>query len=221
MKIPFETHDTIKLFYDEYLYKVTVRNALSHIFRDKNLTAAKSVLDRLQQYHDENMALQLVHFKKVENISNNTFFEAKNLYVEFLNQKDYKLRIENPRMQIYSNDITWLKNICTRFDVTELWRPADNISKFEKNVIYTDTQWAFEYKVKLGDNVDPNLAEWIVSNPDKAKAGKSCLQEIKHGRYVKGFYIYVKNEKILQLLSLFIGKIQRVDKLVYIPKTDK
>lgn len=73
----------------------------------------------------------------------------------------------------------------------------------------------------MGDNVDPNLAEWIISNKDKAKAGPVCLQEIANNGYVKGYYIYIRDEKIIQLLNLFIGNIQRIDKLVYIAKTDK
>ena len=40
--------DTIKLFYDEYPYKLVVRNSLSHIFRDKNLPNAKQEIDKLQ-----------------------------------------------------------------------------------------------------------------------------------------------------------------------------
>ena len=45
--------ETTKLFYDEYPYKLVVVNALSHIFRDKNLSRAKEDLSKLQQQFDE------------------------------------------------------------------------------------------------------------------------------------------------------------------------
>jgi hypothetical protein len=79
----------------------------------------------------------------------------------------------------------------------------------------------YEYKVTLNRGVDPALADWIRKNTGKAKAGNLCLETIEQTGYTKGFYIYVRDTKVLQLLSLFIGKVQRVDKLVYNTNIDK
>ena len=43
----------------------------------------------------------------------------------------------------------------------------------------------------------------------------------KNNGFTKGLYFYVRDEKILQLLNLFIGKIQRIDKIVSSDNSDK
>lgn len=216
-----QTYETVKLFYDEYPYKIVIRNGLVRIFREKNLAHAKSVLDNLQNMYDTNSPLQITRFRRIENISHSTFIEAKNLYIELSQNIDYKLRVENVRMQVYSHEYSWLQMLSQKFNATEFWQPRVDIDELGKNTIIVNTPPLYQYKVHLGTNVDPNLAQWIVTNPGKARAGTTCLDAIKQGHYCKGLYFYVRDDKILQLLNLFIGKVQRIDKLVYIAKTDK
>ena len=78
-----KTCETIKLFYNEYPYKVVVTNALSSIFREKNLAQAKTVLDDLQYLYEQQQPLVRVYGRREEHLSFKTFFEAKNLYIEF------------------------------------------------------------------------------------------------------------------------------------------
>ena len=213
--------ETIKLFYSEYPYKIVVSNPLSSIFREKNLAHAKTVLDDLQHLYEQQQPLVRTYGRRLEHLSLKTFFDAKNLYIEFSKKIKFKLRIENNLIHVYSHNYNWLQQLASKFNANEFWVPRIDISKFDKNTIVIDEPSIYEYKVTLGDNVDPNLAEWIISNKDKAKAGPVCLQEIANNGYVKGYYIYIRDEKIIQLLNLFIGNIQRIDKLVYIAKTDK
>lgn len=213
--------DTVKLFYDEYPYKLVVRNSLSHIFRDKNLPNAKQEIDKLQDFLVKGQPLTRTTYLRSETVELQTFLEAQKLYIEFNQFTDYKLRIENPLMQIYSHNYEWLVNITRRVkNCVELWEPNSKV-QLEPNVILTDKPSIFEYKVTLGLEVDPGLATWITANPDKAKAGATCLKEIANKGYTRDFYIYIRDEKILQLLNLFVSNIARVDKLVYIAKTDK
>jgi len=216
-----KTCETVKLFYNEYPYKIVVSNPLSSIFREKNLAQAKTVLDDLQHLYEQQQPLIRSYGRRQEHLSHKTFFEAKNLYIEFSKKINFKLRIEGNIISIYSHNYSWLQHLATKFNANEFWEPRIDISKFNKNTIIIDEPSIYEYKVTLGDNVDPNLADWIISNKDKAKAGNVCLQEIANNGYVKGYYIYIRDEKIIQLLNLFIGNIQRIDKLVYIAKTDK
>ena len=106
--------ETTKLFYDIYPYKVTLKNNLGHIFRDKNLSNAKLELDQLQQKYDRGELLIRKIYLKEHVYEVDTFLEARDLYIEFCKQEDYKLRIENPFMQIYSHDYDWLQYICNK-----------------------------------------------------------------------------------------------------------
>ena len=213
--------ETTKLFYNEYPYKVVISNVLAPIFREKNLAQAKDVLDQIQSVYEENLPLVRNYGMRVEHISHKTFFDAKNLYIEFSKKLAFKLRVERCTIQVYSHEYQWLSHISKKFSATEFWAPRTDIPKLDKNIIVVSNPTEFEYKVSLGESVDPALANWILSNKDKAKAGPVCLREIANSGYVKGFYIYVRDEKVMQLLTLFIGNVQRIDKLVYIAKTDK
>lgn len=215
--------ETTKLFYDEYPYKLTVQNGLSYLFREKNLSRAKEELDLLQQQYEKGEPLERGSWHKKYPIELETFFEAKNLYIEFCKQKEFKLRISNPHMQIYAHDYEWLVMLSTKIKSSyEFWEPKQgNLSELEKNVILVNHPVDFEYKVTLGDTCDNNLTNWIKNNPKKAKAGKICLETIERNGYTRGMYFYVRDEKILQLLSLFVSKLARVDKLVYNPNIDK
>ena len=214
--------DTTKLFYDIYPYKIVVRNSLSHIFREKNLANAKTELDNLQQKLERGEPLVRIAYLKETHIEKETFFEAKNLYIEFVKQQDYKIRIERPNMQIYSHDIAWLTLLSKKIKSTiQIWEPNSNVKSLHKNEILVPVIPEYEYKVTLNEGTDPALASWIRNNPGKAKAGKLCLTTIENNYYTKGFYFYVRDTKVLQLLSLFTGKVQRIDKLVYSGNIDK
>ena len=225
----FNKCETTKLFYDEYPYKLVIVNAMSHIFRDKNLSKAKDSLSSLQQMFDQGEPLRWgppvrPYFdRRDRSIEVDTFVEAKNLYIEFSKQTDYKLRVSNPYMQIYSHDYDWLVMLSKKLKgVIELWEPrSENISQLSANTILVNTPTDYKFKVTLGYDCDPNLAEWIKKNPDKAKAGPVCLQTITRGGYTRGLYFYARDEKILQLLNLFVSSVVRIDKLVYNQKKDK
>jgi len=215
--------ETTKLFYDEYLYKLVVVNGLSYLFRDKNLSNAKEELDVLQQKYDSNEPLTRGSYGYKYPVDLDTFFEAKNIYIEFCKQRDFKLRISNPYMQIYSHDYDWLAMLALKIKSSkELWEPkAGNVSILDKNIILVNRPADYLYKVTLGYSCDKNLANWIRNNSDKVKAGNTCLETIERGGYVRGMYFYARDDKIIQLLNLFVGKLSRIDKLVYNTNIDK
>jgi|TARA_B110000240_G_C13475017_1_gene442629 hypothetical protein len=215
--------ETTKLFYDEFPYKLVINNSLSHIFRDKNLASAKEQLTILQAQYDHGEPLIWgSHFRR-STVTHSTFVEAKSLYIEFCKQIDYKLRVSNPRMNVYSHDRDWLLMLSVKINsACEFYEPSkQHLSMLSKNVILLDTIPEYEYKITLGDRCDSNLANWIVNNPDKAKAGPVCLSTIARGAYTNGLYFYARDEKILQLLNLFLSKVVRIDKLVYKSNDDK
>lgn len=211
--------ETLKLFYDEYPYKIVIYNSLSYIFRDKNLPYAKNVLDSLQYKYEKKEPLTLEQFKRILPIDTEVFFEAKNLFIELSGRTDYKLRIQNPYMQVYSLDYDWLMYLSKKIkSTTEFWEPT---CLLEKGTILVPHHKGYDYKVTLDSDVNPELATWILNNPGKVKAGKVCLDTIKRQGYTRGLYLYVRDERVLQLLSLFTGKTQRIDKLVTTLNSDK
>jgi hypothetical protein len=215
--------ETTKLFYDNYLYKIVVNNSLALLFRDKNLSRAREELDILQHKYERSEPLDSLSGFRRRTITVDEFIEAKNLYTEFCKQDDFKLRVSNPFMQIYSNDYVWLTLLSNKIKSTyEFWEPrTENLQSLDKNVILVNNPVKFKYKITLGHACDKNLADWIRKNPDKAKAGTKCLETIERSGYVRGMYFYARDEKIVQLLNLFVTKLARIDKLVYMSNIDK
>ena len=210
--------ETKKLFYDEYPYKLSLYNALGHIFREKNFKFARDELDQLQLLYERNQPLIRGSFRQ-KHYDIETFEEAKILFKELTKTDDYKIRVENPNLQLYSHNKEWLLSIAkiVRHPV-DFFEPEAVLTK---NVIVVDTPTDYSYRITLGAKVDPGLARWIEANPKLAKAGPVCMEEIKNNGYVKGLYFYVRDEKILNLVNLMLGKSSRIDKIVCKQDLDK
>jgi len=158
-------------------------------------------------------------------ITKQEFVAAKILLSELDIRDDYKIRIENPNMSIYSNNKQWIKTLIAKPLVTkEFWEPKLGTTDLlvKNNIIITDESFGFKYKITLKDRIDSQFYNWLIANPNKVKIGTTCLQSIKNSNYVRGFYMYIKDEKILQLITLMIGtSIARIDNLVYPAINDK
>lgn len=216
--------ETIKLFYDTYIYKVSLKNSLASIFRDKNLTFARDELDKLQYLYERKVyPLTITRGLRSSQVSFEEFVNAKYLLSEFEKQNDYKLRVESPTLNIYTNDENWLSTLTKNksLNIQSVYEPSAN-TILEKNTIIMDSPFPFEYKVMLRDKVDPMFANWIKANRDKIKIGSMALESIEKNSYCRGFYFFVKNDKILQLVNLMINtSIARIDKIISRAVIDK
>lgn len=201
-------------------------NALGHIFKKKDLFRSRQVLDSLQSMQDDKQPLVLSTGFRMQTVSPEVFSENKRLYRLFQRQPDYKVRVERTMMSVYSNDLTWLKAMSKVAESPlEIWAPRKGTEKAieETNVILIRNPSEYEFKITLSSKspVDPGLASWIRANPDKAKATDRCLELIERKGFPSGQFIYVRDEKVLHLISFMIDKMGRIDKLVYVDDEDK
>lgn len=203
--------ETKKLFYDEYPYKLSLRNSLGDIFRGKNFKHARDELDQLQSMYERNVPLERgIYRKRYYDIE--TFKEAKLLFQELTIKDAYMIRIENPILQLYSHDKDWLLKLSDLVkNPIDFYEPETVLFK---NEILVDTPTEYKYRITLPAKVDSSLGKWIKNNPKFAKAGPVCLEEMHNNGYVKGLYFYVRDEKILNLVSLMLGKTCRIDKII-------
>lgn len=212
--------ETFKLFYDQYLYRLVIQHPLGSIFRDKKFDNARNILDEMQTQADNGRPLEWQRgYRYIVPISTKTLATGQYLLREFtkIDFKSFKLRCESPSIGIYSNNINWLLAFTrSKLDVTSLSRPhPDIVSDLVPNVIVVKDEIQHEYKITLGGRVSTSLADWIAANRDKCKAGPKFLETVRNGRYVDGYYFYVRDEKVLQLVQLIVGgKIKRIDKFI-------
>lgn len=203
------------------MYRLTIQHNLGVIFRDKNISYAREVLDSLQlQAESGEDIIWKKSYRYSVPITQESFATAQFLLAEFTAQghDNYKLRCEHPFMNIYSNDIHWLETLKKRNLSIESFTKPDikDISNLKPNIIVTnDDPIEFEYKVTVGNQVSSGLSNWIEANPDKCKAGPKFLDDVKNNGYVSGMYFYVRDEKVLQLIQIIIGgNIKRIDKFI-------
>lgn len=210
--------ETKKLFYNEYAYKLGFYNPLAHIFREKKFKFALEELETLQKMYNNNEPLTLGSLRK-KTYTVESFFECKWLYGELQSRDNYKIRIEYPIFQIYSNDKEWLQYIGNNIESPQYF--YEPFVKLSRNIIIVSKASNYQYRITLNSKPDPSLAKWIIANPKLAKAGPVFLKEVANKGYSKGLYFYVRDDKVLGIVSLMLGSSSRIDKLVCKQDLDK
>tara|TARA_B100002019_G_scaffold290815_1_gene309375 strand:- start:9891 stop:10556 length:666 start_codon:yes stop_codon:yes gene_type:complete len=212
--------NTEKLFYDKYMLRASMYFTMAPIFREKKFNHTRDVLDDLQHQFEQGSEELIWNkgYRYSRPITVDEFQDTLNLY-NYLTSQDYNsysLRVEQMNLNWYSNDEGQLDQLIYRFKkrIVSISKPTESQKNLlEPNIILKPSK--YEFKVTVGATVDPNVAYWFEKNSDKVKIGSTFLECIKQGQYVKGFYFYVKNEKVLNLVKIVLGgEITRIDKFV-------
>lgn len=226
---------TNKLHYGKYLYKLKFQNDLASIFRTEfqrkgSLSYARMNLEIVKNSkHTSGSYLLEKRFGK-SFITESCLQDAEFLYGILIKNDDYTIRCEYKGLTLYSNDLALLENIADNITFyprhIELWKPEDsdiNLLLSNKNIIIIDKPTDYPYKVTFGNKLgNVEFGKWIDLNPDKIKAGDIFKQTCLHGGWIKGSYVYVRDEKVLFLIKMFVGdNISKIDKLIYKEDIDK
>jgi hypothetical protein len=231
--------ETKKLHYNKYLYKFEIRNELASIFRtefQKNgkLQYARSRLDECKLAREVQGYVYIPHkfSDNPKKIPLAHLLDAEKIYSILLKEHKYLVRcgIWNNNLSIYSNDLKLMNNLVDKTLEIEkyFWKPLDENVDFllrNANIIIVNKEPKFPYKVTFGNkNINgKELHSWITKNQNKVKAGDTFLHLLlEQNPYIRGLYLYVKNEHTLTLLNILAGNnITRIDKLIYKTDLDK
>ena len=219
--------ETTKLFWGKYLYKLCINNGIGTIFRDKNLSYAREVLDKLQHQYESGQPLILNSFSRETPVKELSFLDARKLYKFISRTDDWTLRIENTTTCIYTNDREWLhtlKSAINKNNLLELWEPnPDHLPHLTANTIIVDKSNGYDYKITLGPKQSDTqgFANWARSNSKQVRVGPVLMSNLENHGYVSDLYFYARDEKTVQLCNLMLSNIRRVDKLVVKSNLDK
>lgn len=221
-------YNTCKLHYGEYLYKLVLSNSLNVFFRSDlqkrgKLSYAREHLDKLTESYRNNEPLTRKVFRAEQSIPLDDYYDALDLYKILKNNNDYKIRIHPYQsITIYSNNKSLLLNIKQKMRTSnrEFWEPEEksiNLLKQKTNIELVNQKPKFPIKIYFNSKRVPrDFANWCKANTDKSRIGKIALETLESFEFLNGYYMYVRDEKILDMISLLIGHaIRRVDKLVY------
>jgi len=228
--------ETTKLHYNKYLYKLETRLYIAHILRTeiqhgKNFQYARRELNSFKarifpgsKTFQVNARFGHSHIS----IDTNEILDVERIITNLMHETDYTVRIEQSFLNIYSNNESLIDKLANTLsaDYIKVWKPSPDMIEYlqnNKNVIIVNKETEFDYKVTFGGkNVNPEMANWIVKNPNLCKCGTKLLQKIKNKNWIRVQYVYIKNDKALTLFELLAGgNISRIDKLIYKHDLDK
>jgi hypothetical protein len=213
---------------------LVLRNDLSTIFRSdfqkkEKLSFARHELDRLAEDYRHNLPLVKKAWRTNIAVATNDYFDAMTIYAALKISNEYKLRVDPySTITLFSNNREFLLTLGNKLNTTavKFWEP--NVAYIELLKSKTKIQIVDEIpKLPLkvwfnSTRVNKDFANWIRANDDKCKIGKIALESLESYGYLNGLYIYLRDEKVLSLVTILAGaSIRSVDKLVYSGDIDK
>lgn len=229
------THETKKLFYKKYLYKLSFKFEIGDIFRtwhqrDGSLSYAYNKIIEFENKLYNQKSFEYKKFRKTV-VTKDQVDDARKIRELLLANNDYGLRVEMYNLMIYSNSKDDLLEICKNMQTVgsfELWEPDSKVTKLlasEKDLIIVNKPSEYLYKLTLEatpkkKNVD-GFKGWAEANRNKVKITDYSLNTILDG-YWKTFHAYVRDDKVLLLLKMVApDMIKKVEKIVYKGDIDK
>lgn len=208
--------NTKKLFFDKYLYKVSVWSALSEQFRGKSIdhteASLRQILNEMEYKGETSRLVGNQWYSKTVTVQDVRLTLALAILASGVD--DYHFRVEGNTLSFYVNDETALGTVCDLFDNTgkirEVCRPEnDKIKDFllanPKQIIRAE--YSHKYKVTVNALRDADsFKQWAEKLPK--------LKVMPKNNYTVGGYFYVADLKTLSLCQIFLGdRICRVDEL--------
>lgn len=209
-------YESQKLFYNKYPYKLVWNSPISNWFRGGDLKTIRTTLDHLQRQYKERKRIHLIIWSREVDVSIQELHQAQKVFKALSQQTDYRIRVESRFVGIYSAHKDWLWELSKEIKsgVTEWWEPSKLL---QPNIMIAGPGLkGWEYKITLGAKVPKTFNQWAGNNLDKLRIGPVLKKAILENRsYLMGYYFYVKNEKMLNLVTLVLGPgISRIDKII-------
>jgi len=217
------------------LYKIVLCNPLASIFRTElqrtgDLNFARSQLDKLYADYENDIPLRRTLFRTSLPVTHSEFFDAFDIY-NHLKSKGHEVLVRvgsYHSLIIYSNNKLLLSSLGNKLRTkdVEFYEPLLENKDFllhNHNTVIVNKKPTLRIRVILGrKRGSRELAIWLDNNKDKSKVGKITLEALHNSGYVNGLYFYVRDEKVLQLVSLICGdNMRKVEKLVWNQELDK
>jgi len=229
MKI--KQHESLKLHYGKYLYKVCLSNQLSNLFSSHRTEQyRKDIFSNLESNYKDGLELKMKRWRFATPIDSKDFKDAKFLDQLFKKHSDHRKRVEFGNLiMIYTSSEDMVNELVDNLSdcIKEIHRPKEGIEAFltqniETAIVKTPPDHEFRVYLK-GNRIDPSFANWLKANKDKCKVGEMTLWNIENSSYhTNNSYFYIKNEKVLTMVRMIIGhNIRKAERLIYQGDIDK
>jgi hypothetical protein len=210
-KIPVKR--TKKLFDNAYRYKAAIVCVFSSFFRGNNIKFVHQKLKDIKKTGDLPIWAKKATAQDIE--------YGLELSKTLLKMQDYSVRVESPIMSFYTNNDSDLKTI-TDIDpeLIKYVSLPDVQQHMEKDTVYVK-KLDYGFKITMGRTTQSlaNFIQWTEANPSKIRMPKRCLADLSSGHSWGGGHFYVKDDKTLTIVKIFLGtSIAKVDHVVKLPE---
>lgn len=199
---------TKRLFMDKYQYKTVLVCPVANWFRGGDLD---HVREKLQLIDSKKLPLDTPLWNKLKTPDDLEYcIKLESLMSKMTN---YEIRIEHPLLSFYSNNF----NNCVELANLEISRTkyVSVSNNLKPNTVYLP-KIKYGFRVTMGRTRSNHLSflNWSKNN-DKIKITKNCYNDLARDKSWGGNYFYVKDEKSLTLVKMFLGsEISRIDVVI-------
>ena len=202
--------ETRSLFLGKYQYKIALICSSATLFRGGDIDNAVMELAKIDIRAPEHFSYWSSRIKSAEDLE-----YVRSLCSDLKKITDYDLRVEQPIINIYTNDIKSVKLFEKKY--------ADTIKFISKplsdGVLASDTiimnKMNFDYRITMGSTKQEysTFVSWAESNA-KIKLTKSCKRDLHRNKSWGGTHFYVSGDNNLLMAKMHLGgtisKVQRI-----------
>lgn len=210
-----QQYKTKSLFYKKYIAKLDANFSLASIFRNSNLQYTKEQLDFMQRYADDGEPIPHPN-PFVDRVTLKDFHRAVMLYTALKGTyHKVTIRAEGVFLNVYSNDIDWLKNLAYEIEAYAIHLPELGQVEYLRNNpdVVVEENPAWRYKIWLGEKTNASFAEFAKSNSN-LRIGDKAVDYISRGYGGKGYYFWTNSKKYIDLAMLAGASVDRIIKYV-------
>ena len=199
----YKTHN--KLFNDTYNYKIVIVTPGAGRFRGGDTASILKKLDEVDIVNDWSIQTSV------------DLQYAKVLCNTLSMMKDFDVRVESPRISIYSNnlgDINYIANLDVE-RVKYISKPLDGVTLEEGTIVMANRD--YDYRVSLGSTsiVHDAFIQWADANADKVLLTNGCRRALSRPKSYGGSYFYIKGDKTLLMSKMHLGSsITKIDRIL-------
>lgn len=201
--------DTTSLFMNKYQYKVVLVCPMASAFRGNDLDYVKLALTNWKNGTYKPAWLRIKHPSEMDYC-----FKLCDAMEGLI---DYTVRVEHPWINFYTNNTKHVEKLAAidENQVKYISLPGkDNPGLKPESVIVKTLDYA--YKIHMGTTRQDynNFISWA-SNNSKIRLTKRAKSDLARSRSWGGSYFYVKDEKTLTMVKVFLGSdINKIESVI-------
>jgi hypothetical protein len=203
--------ETRSLFLGTYQYKVVLICPVASLMRGGDFDGASKALDGWNGTDKHAWSWQS-RIKSTDDLE-----YCKLLIKDLKKLKDFDIRIEQPSVNIYTNNIKDVDFLAKKYanTIKYISKPAVG-AELEEDSIFMP-KMDFDYKITMGATRQEYTAfvDWASVNA-KVKLTKSCIRDLTKNRSWGGTHFYITGNNNLLLAKMHLGssisKVQRIIK---------